>query len=252
MTSPSKSRPSVLSIAGFDPSGGAGILADIKTYEMHRVYGLGVVTALTFQNESEFEDVLWIKSDEILRQIDVLHKKHTFAYVKIGLIETFDVLEKTIAWIIQYSPESRIIWDPILKASAGFEFHGSLNKGTISNLLNTIFLITPNVEEAMKLTGTNNEMDAAAILSKQCKVYLKGGHSEKQRGRDYLFTDGKLLPFRPKADSTFPKHGSGCVLSSAITANLALGYPLHRACLRAKEYTLKFLMSNTTLSGYHR
>jgi hydroxymethylpyrimidine/phosphomethylpyrimidine kinase len=84
----SSGRPYVLSIAGFDPSGGAGLLADIKTFELHRVQGMGVCTSLTFQNENEFEGLVWIEMPEIKKQLDILFKKYFFDYVKIGLIKS--------------------------------------------------------------------------------------------------------------------------------------------------------------------
>src|SRR5260221_632714 len=106
-----KERPCVLSIAGFDPSGGAGILADIKTFEQHKVSGMGVVTGLTFQNDSEFDGVKWIEPNEIIKQIDVLTRKFKFQFVKIGMLESLDVLEKIISRL--KANGSKLIWDPI-------------------------------------------------------------------------------------------------------------------------------------------
>src|SRR3972149_10947273 len=91
-----KERPCVLSIAGFDPSGGAGVLADIKTFEQHKALGMGVVTGLTFQNDSEFDGVKWIETDEILKQIEVLARKFQFEFVKIGMVQNLETLEKII------------------------------------------------------------------------------------------------------------------------------------------------------------
>src|SRR5579872_773482 len=88
-----KERPCVLSIAGFDPSGGAGVLADIKTFEQHKVLGMGVVTGLTFQNESEFDGVKWIPTDDIIRQIEILTRKYKFKFIKIGMLESLENLE---------------------------------------------------------------------------------------------------------------------------------------------------------------
>ena len=249
----SKERPCVLSIAGFDPSGGAGILADIKTFEQHKVLGMGVVTGLTFQNDSEFDGVRWIDTNEIIKQIEVLTRKYKFEFVKIGMLESLKVLETIIEKTKNQELRTKLIWDPILKASAGFEIHKGFEKEKIIFILKNIFLITPNIDEIRILTDENDEMKAAKELSTYCNVFLKGGHSKEKQGRDYLFTtDGKMFPYKAKEISKAGKHGSGCVLSSAITSNLANGLSLQRSCLKAKDYVTKFLMSNKTLLGYHK
>jgi len=248
-----KERPRVLSIAGFDPSGGAGVLADIKTFEQHKVLGMGVVTGLTFQNDSEFDGVKWIETAEIIKQIEVLTRKFKFEFVKVGMVKDLDTLDKIISFCKLQTADCQLIWDPILKASAGFEIHKNLDKEKLLSILKNIFLLTPNTQEINSFTGLNDPMKSAEQLSTHCNVLLKGGHSEKKKGYDYLFTsEGKVFPFRPKKISETGKHGSGCVLSSAITANLAMGNNLQRSCLKAKDYVTKFLTSNKTLLGYHK
>ncbi len=246
-------RKYVLSIAGFDPSGGAGVLADIKTFESSKVYGLGVISANTFQNDEEFKSVDWIAADKIIEQIDILKKRFEFEYIKIGLIENLDALDIIISHLKSKSPNLKIIWDSILKASAGFEFHKEVNKTLLEKICKELYLITPNILEAMQLGKHAEAMENAKHLSQFCNVFLKGGHAEKKVGYDTLYLkEGKQFSFRPKIKDVFPKHGSGCVLSSAITANLAKGENLHRACLKAKQYTEKVLNSNKTLLGFHK
>jgi len=248
-----KTRPTVLSIAGFDPSGGAGILADIKTFEQHQVLGMGVVTGLTFQNDSKFNSVKWIEADEIIRQIEVLARKFKFQFVKIGMIKDLETLETIVARSQKPEARGKIIWDPILKTSSGFDIHKNFEKEKLNSILKSIYLITPNTDEIKILSAEADEMKGAKILSQYCNVFLKGGHNEKKKGYDYLFTtEGKVLPFRPKKISESEKHGSGCVLSSAITANLANGLSLHRSCLKAKDYVTEFLSGNKSLLGYHK
>lgn len=245
-----KTRPCVLNIAGFDPSGGAGLLADIKTFEQHKVQGMGVVTGLTFQNDSGFDGVSWIKEEEIIRQIEVLSRRFNFSFIKVGMVQHPDIL-LIISKLL--TPSSKLIWDPILKASAGFEIHKAIDKSKIQEICQNIFLITPNVDEVRILTGEQDEMKAATGLSKFCNVLLKGGHNEKNKGKDHLFTTaGKIFPFKAKRIVETGKHGSGCVLSSAIAANLANGLSLQRACLKGKDYVTNFLTSNKTLLGYHK
>ncbi len=249
----SASRKYVLSIAGFDPSGGAGVLADIKTFESNKVNGLGVISANTFQNDKEFTRVDWIPKEKIIEQISILQKRFEFEYVKIGLIENLETLFQIIEHCKLQTAHCKLIWDPILKASAGFEFHKEINKTLLEKIGKEIYLITPNVPEGLFLGSSKDANENAKHLSKFCNVFLKGGHAENKIGYDTLFLkEGKQFPFRPKVKGIFPKHGSGCVLSSAITANLAKGENLHRACLKAKQYTEKFLQSNKTLLGYHK
>ena len=266
-----KIRPYALSLAGFDPSAGAGILADIKTFEQHKVIGMSVVTALTFQNDSEFDGVKWVETDEIIKQIEVLTRKFKFEFIKIGMIQNLETLAILISELRTKNSELKIIWDPILKSSSGFEIHKQFDKEKLISILKNSFLITPNIEEIKNLTAEQDEMKAAKDLSQYCNVLLKGGHAKSEvrsqksevnnqtLGKDFLFLSPPLrggregqFSFKAKQISKIGKHGSGCVLSSAITANLANGLSLQRACLKAKDYVTKFLMSNKTLLGYHK
>ena len=242
-------RQTVLSIAGFDPSAGAGILADIKTFEACGVYGVGGVSALTYQNDIAFEKVEWMSFSQITEQIEILKKRFQFKYIKIGLIKDLDLLLQLVTYL---KGDYQIIWDPILNASAGYDFHQEIQHEKIKSICKMIYLITPNTEEILKLGEHNNAFDNAKKLSAYCNVYLKGGHNEENRGLDILFThEGNKLEFKATEIIQTPKHGSGCVLSSAITANLSLGKPLKNACADSKNYIHYFLSSNDSLLGYH-
>jgi hydroxymethylpyrimidine/phosphomethylpyrimidine kinase len=244
-------RTCVLSIAGFDPSGGAGILADVKTFEANRVYGLGAVSAFTFQNDIEFEDVKWLDANDILKQIFVLQKRFHFSVIKIGLIKDLETLETIVTILDTTTPGVRLIWDPIIKASAGFEFHKRIDKSGLHALLNKIYLITPNTAEVKFLAGVNDAMEAAQELSRYCHVLLKGGHNEEARGVDFLFTENTVVKIDRSERKVYPKHGSGCVLSSAIAGELASGNDLITSCSNAKKYAEQFLASNLSLIGTH-
>ena len=240
----------------FDPSGGAGLLADIKTFEAHGVSGMGAVSALTFQNDCEFDGVKWIEADEIVKQISTLKRRFEFLVVKIGLVQNLETLETIISsCLLPADPDSKrdclLIWDPIIKASAGFEFHDSVDRTKLFSLLKNIFLITPNTEEVKFLSGINDPKKAAAELSKHCHVLLKGGHNEEEPGVDYLFVDNHIEKIMPIEKNVFPKHGSGCVLSAAIVANLALENDLITSCRKAKKYIEQFLSSHHSLLGIH-
>ena len=258
-------RPYVLTIAGHDPSAGAGVLADIKTMEQCGVYGLGVTTAITYQNENEFDGVKWLSFEEIEKQLKPMLRKYTIKVAKIGLIENLEVLEKTISLLTTHYSLLKIIWDPILSASAGFVFHNEFDLKRLRRVLNSIYLITPNQPEYDKLLLEKMDLENTNLL-------LKGGHREEHV--DVLFENqvlrnkkqeprNKSQESRIKSQDLRPyiisgngkhlsaKHGSGCVLSSAIAAYLALGNDLVASCELAKEYVEKLLESNEGLLGYH-
>lgn len=246
-----RNRPYVLSIAGFDPSAGAGILADIKTFEANEVYGLGVCSALTFQNDREFEDVQWVKEEDILKQIEVLLKRFEIRVVKLGLIKNFETLTIIISNLKSKIQNLKLIWDPILKASAGFNFHVCRDFYEFELISSKVFLITPNLPEMEIIFGNKDYEGNASQLSYQCAVLLKGGHDKSEIVRDILFHKGKKAAFESPRIANGSKHGSGCVLSSAIAANLAKGHEIKEACRLAKEYVNRFLASSETLLGYH-
>jgi hydroxymethylpyrimidine/phosphomethylpyrimidine kinase len=234
-------RPYVVSIAGFDPSAGAGVLADCKTFEQHGVYGFGVCSALTVQNDSEFLHVQWLSAAQVIEQLQPLTKKFTIAACKIGIIGSLDILQAVIHFLNQHNRHMHIVWDPVLKASAGYGFHNSIAAEQLSAILRTIDLITPNYEEWQRLSDH-------AI---PCAVLLKGGHRPHALGVDTLYEGNESTVIEPGVEQVSPKHGSGCVLSAAITARLAKGDTVRDACRHAKQYIETFLNSNETLLGYH-
>ncbi|SKA14548.1 hydroxymethylpyrimidine/phosphomethylpyrimidine kinase [Chitinophaga eiseniae] len=240
-----------MSFAGLDPSGGAGLLADIKTFEQHRVYGLGVCTALTIQTASDFISVDWLSLPRILAQAQPLLATETVRYCKIGIMADVQSLLELVRTIKCLSPGIRIILDPVLKASAGHAFHNSIPRQAWQELLPELYLITPNYQEATLLAGTDDGDVAAEQLSAHCAVLLKGGHHQARPGEDTLYTANGTQRFPPGQKQVYPKHGSGCVLSAAITANLALNRSLPDACANAKAYTENLLASHHSLTGYH-
>jgi hydroxymethylpyrimidine/phosphomethylpyrimidine kinase len=234
-------RGCVLSIAGFDPCGGAGVLADIKTFEQLKVYGKAVITANTIQSADEFDSVNWVDEAEVLKQLDFMLSKEKFNYVKIGLVKNAAQLNTILEKLHQHNPKVKVIWDPVLSSSTGFDFHDK----ALDIDLKKIYLVTPNLKE-MEL------LKELLVPSAECRVFLKGGHAEDELGVDRLFVDGKKFQFNPKRTDVKEKHGSGCVLSSAITANLEKGYSLNKACLRGKDYITKVLASNPSKLGFHK
>jgi len=244
-------RPYVLSIAGFDPSGGAGVLADCKTFEQHGVYGFGVCSALTVQTDSEFLQVRWLGVEEILEQLRPLAAKFTITACKIGIIDSPDSLIEIIRFLKKHNPAIHIIWDPVLKASAGYDFHSENAFHNIEAILAAIDLVTPNYDELQRLQAITNEVLVRAERSMFCALLLKGGHRPDALGTDTLYEQTGSTIIQAGVDKVFPKHGSGCVLSSAIAAGLAKGYSLKDACRLGKQYVESFLNSNHSLLGFH-
>lgn len=248
----STNRPFVLSIAGFDPSAGAGVLADIKTFEQLRVQGFAINTGNTIQTESNFFEMQWTTLDFVLRSIEILFQKYAIKAVKIGIVPSLDYLKEIVFTIKKLSPTTKIVWDTVLKSTTDFSFLNIKNQSVLIEILEQIDLITPNYNEILQLNP--NESEAGFIaekLAEHTAVFLKGGHRLEAIGTDYLYTKNEILKFFPKETQLSEKHGSGCVLSSAITANLALEQDLKTACSNAKNYIENYLKSNPTLIGYH-
>ena len=244
-------RPYVLTIAGFDPSGGAGVLADCKTFEQHGVYGFGVCTALTVQTDDSFLNMHWLSAEQIIEQLQPLVSKFVVSACKIGIINSPETLLTVIRFLKDYNPAIRIVWDPVLKASAGFEFHEVNTFRNLEEILTEVTLLTPNYNELQQLqliTGEKLIKDDHAVF---CPVLLKGGHRPDALGTDTLYEPGGFTVIEAGVDKVFPKHGSGCVLSAAIAARLATGQPLKKCCKLAKQYVETFLNSNQSLLGYH-
>ncbi|MFA8343056.1 MAG: hydroxymethylpyrimidine/phosphomethylpyrimidine kinase [Rhodothermaceae bacterium] len=244
----------LLSVAGFDPSGGAGILADIRTFEHHKQYGLGVITANTIQNDSEFSAVDWIETKRVIDQIDILLKKYSVNFVKIGLVKDFNSLDEIISRLTFYNSEVKIIWDPVIKATAGETFHNQIDYKLLSKILNQIYVLTPNLDE-VKILFPENYLDDAElndIINRyDFNLLLKGGHSNEKKIVDKLFTQSGIEIFEGEKFPGYSKHGTGCVFSSALTASLANGNSLAESCSNAKKYVEKFILSNKTNLGSH-
>lgn len=241
-------RPYCLSIGGYDPTAGAGVLADIKTVEMLGAYGMAIITSNTLQTDSLFIDVDWISTETIIKQFETLMKTYGFKALKIGLIQNFDMLHQIISVTKNRNPQLKIVWDPILKSSSGFNFH---TKDTleINFLEENCTLITPNWNEFETLWGADPEI----LLERQpnSSILLKGGHRKDKTGCDLLYTNGQFSEIAGKPFGGKSKHGTGCVLSAAITAYLTKGHSLADSCTQAKTYVEQFILSNDTNLGYH-
>lgn len=247
----SENRPYALTIAGLDPSGGAGILADIKTFEQHQVSGFAISTANTIQTESRFYDIQWTDLSFVIRSIEALLQNYKIKAVKIGIVPSLDYLNRILSTIKFLSPTTQIVWDPVLKSTTEFEFMEITDALDLNKILSQIDLITPNYNEITFLFPDffSNELWIKNEIP--TTILLKGGHNESAIGTDRLFLKNEIIDLIPSAKNCSEKHGSGCVLSAAITANLALNQTPKEACKNAKTYIEKYLSSTSTLIGYH-
>ncbi|MCB0502500.1 MAG: hydroxymethylpyrimidine/phosphomethylpyrimidine kinase [Bacteroidetes bacterium] len=241
----------ILNIGGFDPCNGAGITADLKTFTALGTYALSVQTCLTIQNESEIRKIYWFTLDQIKEQIVVLAKLYQWKFVKISLTNGLKMAEDIIAYLSTIN-DAKIIWDPVMRSSSGYDFYRGINAEILDNILHKVYLTTPNWEEIARWEDKTKPLTIAARKARITNIYLKGGHNEDEIGVDYLFLNtGKIEKLVPEAISQYQKHGSGCVFGSALTAFLALNYDLKSASAKAKNCVLQFLDSNETLLGYH-
>lgn len=247
----SGNRPFVLSIAGFDPTGGAGVLADIKTFEQHQVTGFAITTANTIQTENEFLNIEWTNLSFVIRSIETLFQNYKISSVKIGIVPSLHYLNRILSTIKLLSPTTQIVWDPVLKSTTKFEFIKIEDRLDLNKVLSKIDLITPNYNE-IEILFPGFVSDKLWLLNEiPTNILLKGGHNLAEIGTDQLFLKNESIDLLPSEKKCFEKHGSGCVLSSAIAANLALNQTPREACKNAKTYIEKYLSSTPNLIGYH-
>ena len=235
--------PAVLSIAGSDSSGGAGIQADIKTITAHRLYAETAITAITAQNTLGITAVQNISPDIVAAQIDAVFDDIRPSAVKIGMVSSARLIE-TIAERLRFYRADHIVVDPVMVATSGSDLIASDAVRTLRRELFPLAeVITPNRHEAevlsrLHISGRADMSAAARAIATDCgcAVLLKGGHSDTDADDLLTFPDGTEIWFPGKRISNPNTHGTGCTLSSAIAANLAKGFALEEAIARAKAY----------------
>ena len=231
-----------LTIAGSDSSGGAGILADIKTMQANGVYAMSAITALTAQNTMGVTAISQVAPEFLGQQIDAVFTDIFPDAVKTGMVASKALIE-VIADRLKFYDAKNIVVDPVMVSTSGSRLLQEDAVDTLKKLLLPLArVITPNIPEAEVLSGmkicNKSDMQAAAVaISKKysCSVLLKGGHSISDAD-DLLFDNDSLTWFEGKRVENKNTHGTGCTLSSAIASNLAKGYELKEAVLLAKEY----------------
>ncbi|GAC1637587.1 MAG: bifunctional hydroxymethylpyrimidine kinase/phosphomethylpyrimidine kinase [Candidatus Acidiferrum sp.] len=236
--------PILLTIAGFDPSCGAGTMADLKTFAAHGCYGVAAITSMTVQNTQGVEAVHNTPSAELREQLEVLAKDCEIVAVKIGMLGNRGNAV-VVGEFVDAHKFAHVVHDPVMKSSSGTEL---LDAGGVkyvaTELLKRSSVITPNIPEAEILTGMEIKdvpaMESAArkIVEMGARaVIVKGGHME--RAIDVLFDGNEVVQLGGEKVKTENTHGTGCTFASALAAQLAAGRSLMEAATLAKAYVTK-------------
>lgn len=270
----------VLSIAGLDPSGGAGIIADIKTFSAFGCYGAAAVSSVTFQNTVGVFGAEHQTAESVRRQVEPIIEDFEIAALKTGMLPTREVIEE-VARLVKENNLKNFIVDPVVRSTSGFDL---IDDAALNVLIEKLFpladLITPNMPEAERIAGINieseNDLEKAARIMQNLgakNVLIKGGHliSEnisakadmKQKAnnmsesaaikeaRDFLWLGDDLHIWKSKYIETTSTHGTGCTLSAAIAANLALRKSLIEAVETAKKFVTEAIRTSPNIGRGH-
>ncbi len=243
----------VLTIAGSDCSGGAGIQADIKTITVHKLYAMSVITALTAQNTTGVCRVCEVSPDFVAEQLDRVFTDIRPDAVKIGMVSNQRTIEVIADKLIQYHAEN-IVLDPVMIATSGSRLiEGNAVELLIKRLIPLADIITPNIPEAEALSGltVNNKddmMEAAKRIGEHYHgaILIKGGHLTGSSD-DLLYEQGGMRWYETQRIDNPNSHGTGCTLSSAIACNLALGIDIPESIALAKEFLTGALRAGLNL-----
>lgn len=247
--------PRLLTIAGSDSGGGAGIQADLKTFAALGCYGMTAITAITAQNTVGVRAIHGIPAEMLKAQIEAVVEDIGVDAVKIGMLHSPEIVQ-VVAWAIDHFKLPHVVLDPVMVATSGDTLVG---QETVQVLVRELFpratVVTPNLDEAALLLKRNinrlEELDAAAqdLLALGANAaLLKGGHLAGSGVVDVLAQPGqphtRLQSARIASRNV---HGTGCTLSSAIAAHLALGYPLDAAVKLARAYILQAIAAGAAV-----
>ncbi|WP_346683970.1 bifunctional hydroxymethylpyrimidine kinase/phosphomethylpyrimidine kinase [Megamonas hypermegale] len=243
----------VLTIAGSDCSGGAGIQADIKTITAHKMYAMSAITALTAQNTTGVYGILETDAKFMGLQLDCIFKDIYPDAVKIGMVANKDIIKTIANKLIEYKAKN-IVADPVMVSTAGSRLMEEDAANTlIEKLLPLATVITPNLAEAevlctFPIKTKEDCIKAAETIFKKIPtaILIKGGHLE-DCADDLLWDNGSIHWFKGERIDNPNTHGTGCTLSSAIASNLAAGHDLVTSIQNAKDYITGALKANLNL-----
>jgi hydroxymethylpyrimidine kinase/phosphomethylpyrimidine kinase len=241
----SGAQPVALTIAGFDPSGGAGVIADVKTFGAFGCFATAAVTSLTFQNTTGVFGATHVAAADVRAQVLPVVEDFRVAGLKTGMLPTREVISE-VARLLRETPlsEVRAIVDPVVRSTSGFDLIDDDALAALkSELLPLAALATPNIPEAERITGleirTEDDMRRAATLMREMgarAVLVKGGHLTGGEAIDLLDDAGEVKLYRERRIETDATHGTGCTLAAAIASCLARGMNLPESVGAAKRF----------------
>jgi len=251
--------PVVLTIGGFDPSGGAGVIADVRAIVQFGCRPAAAITSLTFQNTNDFFGATHETAESLRAQIVPILEETAPAAVKVGMLPTATLVLEVANLIRDHGLPAPVV-DPVLKSSSGGELmEPEAIPVLLRELLPLVSLLTPNIPEAEVITGmaieSEADMRAAAVKFSEMgahAVLIKGGHLRQSleagthKANDLLYNEGNVTVFKGEWIDTPSVRGTGCLISSAIAAGLAQGATLEEAVHRAKEYVAEVIRAQLT------
>ncbi|MDH3492510.1 MAG: bifunctional hydroxymethylpyrimidine kinase/phosphomethylpyrimidine kinase [Acidobacteriota bacterium] len=253
-----RTTPVCLTVAGLDPSGGAGVAADIKTFSAFGCYAASAVTSITFQNTQGVYGAEHQSPESVRQQLVPIFDDFDVAAVKTGMLPTKEIIE-VIAEVLSERNAVRIVVDPVVRSTSGFDL---IDDAALENMIRTLLpmalIVTPNLLEAERIAGhpirsESDFTDAARIMLDfgANSVLIKGGHFESnaapEKAIDRLFNEKGMRRFENEFIQTTSTHGTGCTLSAAICANLALGLSVEESVSRSKEYVTEAIAGSQGL-----
>lgn len=245
-----------LTVAGSDSGGGAGIQADLKTFEAHGVYGASVVTALTAQNTLGVRSSMPVPADFVRLQLEAVFEDFGFGAIKTGMLADAQIVV-AVADVLQFLPvHVPLVVDPVMVSTSGHRLlEDSAVEAVMERLVPLAAVVTPNLPELFALTGVGDPIAAGKQLSRKFPnvyVLVKGGHADGDQCTDVLWLDGQSRSFTYPRVETTHTHGTGCTLSAAIAAHLALGDDVPTAVEKAKIFVHRALVHAPTHIGKGR
>ncbi|WP_163103113.1 bifunctional hydroxymethylpyrimidine kinase/phosphomethylpyrimidine kinase [Peribacillus alkalitolerans] len=250
-----------LTIAGSDSGGGAGIQADLKTFQELGVYGMSVITAITAQNTKGVQGVYPVEPAAVLNQLSSIADDLPPEAVKTGMLFSSDIIEGVADFISSHA-WSKLVVDPVMIAKGGASLLQKQSvQALIDNLIPLAYVITPNIPEAEVLTGLKIQSDydrkeaAKKLFDMGARhVVIKGGHdtfSSSKEATDLLFDGNEFYEFRSIRVNTKHTHGTGCTFASAVTAELAKGHSVYESVHTAKLFITSAILNEIGIGNGH-